>query len=380
MANADPFDHVDNGRDRWTTRGLPCERGAMAGRWILLALTLGWTAGCAAELGPLDGGPDAWDAGRRDADTVDAAAAHDAGVLDASSPDAAAPPAPILVAVISDLNGSYGSTTYGSAVSAAVDRLVALSPDVVLSTGDMVAGQRDGLDYRAMWRGFHEAVSDRLAAADIPLAVSPGNHDASGYASYAAERAIFVDEWSTRRPTVTFVDDADYPLRYSFTIGPALFVSLDATTVGPFSAQERAWIEAQLTAGADLPVKIVYGHMPLHPFAEGRETETLDDPATEQLFVDHDVTAFISGHHHAFYPGRRGALRVVSMACLGSGPRRLIGQSSASPRSLLVLEIDEDGVQMLEGMGGPGFDVPVDRTSLPPSIGSGASLVTRDDL
>src|SRR5690606_38967607 len=143
---------------------------------------------------------------------------------------------------------------------------------------------------------------------------TPGNHDASGYASFAAERAIFVDEWSARRPAVTFLDDAHYPLRYAFTMGPALFVSLDATTVGPLSSEQRAWLEAQLIAGADQPVKIVYGHLPLHPFAQGRESETLADAATEQLFVAHGVTAYVSGHHHAFYPGRRGALRVVSMA------------------------------------------------------------------
>jgi predicted MPP superfamily phosphohydrolase len=46
------------------------------------------------------------------------------------------------VVVISDLNGSYGSTDYASAVTGAVRRIVALAPDLVIITGDMVAGQR----------------------------------------------------------------------------------------------------------------------------------------------------------------------------------------------------------------------------------------------
>ena len=61
-----------------------------------------------------------------------------------------------------------------------------LRPDLVLVTGDMVAGQRAGLDYGAMWAGWHRAVTDPLRAAGIPMAVTPGNHDASGYAQYAA--------------------------------------------------------------------------------------------------------------------------------------------------------------------------------------------------
>ncbi|MBL9057575.1 MAG: hypothetical protein JNJ84_15015, partial [Rhodobacteraceae bacterium] len=49
---------------------------------------------------------------------------------------------PLRIAVISDLNGSYGSTDYGQPVSGAVARIIALKPDLVISTGDMVAGQR----------------------------------------------------------------------------------------------------------------------------------------------------------------------------------------------------------------------------------------------
>ena len=82
------------------------------------------------------------------------------------------------VAVISDLNGAYGSLEYPAAVDRAVARIVALKPDLVISTGDMVAGQRRPHlargEVERMWAAFHARVSDPLAAAGIPLAVTPG--------------------------------------------------------------------------------------------------------------------------------------------------------------------------------------------------------------
>lgn len=295
------------------------------------------------------------------------------------APPAARAEAPLRVAVISDLNGRYGSTTYMDSVHAAVDRLLETRPDLVLSTGDMVAGQHRGIDHEAMWDGFHAAVSDRLAAAGIPFAVTPGNHDASGYAVYEEERALFVREWAERRPDVRFVDDSQYPLRYSFVAGSAFFVSLDATTVGPLSDEQMRWLDAQLEA-ADQPVRIVFGHVPLHPFAHGREREHLGDPSLEAMLRRHGVDLFLSGHHHAYYPGRRGPLRLVSTACVGAGPRPLLGTDGRSARSMVFFEVTEDGVEDLEAFGGRAYDRPIARADLPPFVGRGAHRIDRDDL
>jgi hypothetical protein len=327
-----------------------------------------------ADAGP-DAGADDVDAG---SDEVDAGAVFDAGsepVVDGGT----AFDAPLRVVVLSDLNGSYGSTSYGGAVHDAVDDVIALAPDLVLSTGDMVAGQQGGIDHRAMWQGFHAAVSEPLAQAGIPFAPTPGNHDASGYAGFGGERAIFVDEWQSRRPDVEYIDDADFPLRYAFSQGPVLFISLDATLVSPFDDETRAWVQAQLVAGAALPVKIVYGHVPLHPFTQGRETEVSGDTQMEALLVEHDVTLFISGHHHAYYPGRHDDLRVVSTACLGDGPRRLVGDSATSQRSYLVLDIDGGALTAVEAYA-PRSTSPIARSSLPASLSHGGVTIVRDDL
>lgn len=326
----------------------------------------------------------AQDASARDAESArDASMGGDAARTgtDAGGDDAGpVPVAPLRIAVISDLNGSYGSTSYASTVHAAIDRVLDWEPDLVLSTGDMVAGQRSGLDYRAMWSAFHAAVSDRLAGGGIPFAVTPGNHDASGYATYAGERAIFVSEWESRKPDLEYLDDADYPLRYAFTVGPVLFVSLDATTVGPLGGAQMTWLEEQLVAAAAQPVKILYGHVPLYAFAQGRETEVIGDAELERIANTYGVSLMLSGHHHAYYPGRRESLRLVGTACLGAGPRALIGTSEVSERSVLMIEVRDGAIASVEAYGGAGYDTSVLRPMLPEEVGVSGARIRRDDL
>ncbi|MEM9190555.1 MAG: metallophosphoesterase [Myxococcota bacterium] len=283
------------------------------------------------------------------------------------------------VAVVSDLNGRYGSTDYDARVSAAVERVVAVAPDLVLSTGDMVAGQRSGLDYSAMWRAFHEAVSDPLSEAGIPFAATPGNHDGSGYPAFAHERSVYVSEWTARRPSLEYVDEAAYPLRYAFRAGGALFISLDATTTGPLPSEQRAWLEQVLQAHPS-ELTVVFGHVPLFPFAVGREVEALRDPELESLLREFDVDLFISGHHHAYYPGRRGPLRLVGTACLGGGPRPLLGQTEARGRSILLFEIRSNEIVALDAYEGQAFDERIHRATLPPFLGEGPERIDRDDL
>jgi hypothetical protein len=344
--------------------------------------TTAWTSAAATTSGgPDEGGTTiAADTGAStqppDPDTSGAGSTSSAGPPDLGTPGFA----PLRVIVVSDLNDSYGSTTYSSPVHEAVAAIALRAPDLVLSTGDMVAGQQAGIDYPAMWAGFHAAVSDELAAAGLPFAVTPGNHDASGYPAFAGERELYVAEWMARKPALEYVDDSGYPLRYSFTAGAAFFVALDSTTVGPLDAEQMQWIDEQL-GDSDAPTKIVFGHVPLVPFAVGREEEIIGDPALEAMLEQHGVAMFISGHHHAYYPGRRGTVRHVSMACVGSGPRPLIGTDTAAPRAMLELEIDERGeITVLEALSGPAFDTPIPRAELPESLSYGEWVVTRDDL
>lgn len=285
------------------------------------------------------------------------------------------------VIVISDLNSSYGSTTYSSSVVRAIERIIELDPEIVLSTGDMVAGQRRPLlsetQVREMWRGFHATVTDPLAAAGIPLAVSPGNHDASAYSGFEMERDIYAEEWLARQPDVSFTSGSNYPFYYAFDIGPTRFISLDVTTVGALSQDQMGWLGGTVRPGG---AQIAFSHLPLWPFAIGRETQVIGDRDLERLFVEMDVDLHLSGHHHAFYPGSVDGLAVVSQACLGSGPRRLIGTLQATEPAITIIDIDETGSILISALKGPQFDRPIMGVDLPPAIQSSMRRIERLDL
>lgn len=271
------------------------------------------------------------------------------------------------IAVISDLNGSYGSTQYGPDVDRAVTRLRELKPDVVLSTGDMVAGQKAGLDYRAMWRSFHDHVTLPLESAGIPLAVTVGNHDGSAYPNYAAEREIFIDEWKSHTPGVKFSDASHYPAYYSFEVGESLFISIDSTQVGPLPTEQLQFVEAELVRHAGKKIKALFTHVPQLHFSQVPETESYFDVKLMELVERHGVNLFFSGHHHAYYPGFHGSTHFVSQSCLGAGARPLNGSEHPSPRSITILKVFDDHFE-ISALEGPDFTHELDHSTLPREI------------
>jgi 3',5'-cyclic AMP phosphodiesterase CpdA len=293
--------------------------------------------------------------------------------------------ATLRVAVISDLNSAYGSTRYEPGVAPAIARLVELHPDLVISTGDMVAGQRlhpplERPAVLAMWAAFHAQVTDPVTAAGIPFAATPGNHDGSAYAGFALERAIYREQWQPRTQGLRFVDRGDFPFHYAFAMGDVLFVSLDATRVGALEPAQRAWLEALLEReGGNYRHRVVFGHLPVYPFAQGRETEVTADHDLERLLQRHGVELYLSGHHHAFYPGYHDGIRHVGQACLGAGPRKLIGDAARSERAVTWLEFDEDETR-ISALVAPQLERRIDFTSLPASIRSRYGTLVRDDL
>lgn len=269
------------------------------------------------------------------------------------------------IIVISDLNGSYGSVDYAPEVHRTVQEIIRLAPDVVISTGDMVAGQRrphlSEAEIRAMWRGFHDAVTEPVEDAGIPFLVTPGNHDASAYDGFQLERRIYRDEWASRVPEGV---EGDWPFDYAVKIGSVQFLSLDVTTVGTLPDEQMRWLANQ--SDDDGPM-IAFSHLPLHPFAQGRETEIIGDPKLAQIFERIGVDLHLSGHHHAFYPGTDGAVAYVAQACLGGGSRKLIGHGERSSKGFTIIEI-ADGKIEVTGHDADGFEV-VPLSELPERIG-----------
>lgn len=290
---------------------------------------------------------------------------------------------PLRIAVISDMNGSYGSTEYGPAVRDAVRAILDRRPDLVISTGDMIAGQRGGPklttpELDAMWVSFHAAVSDPFAEAGVPFLFTPGNHDASAYPGFEAERAAFADAFADRRPDLRLIDAVGWPFRIAASFHGVLLVGLDATTSGPLPAEDTAWLDRILAGhAASHRTVILFGHLPLMPISQGRESDVLGDPTLLALAQNAGVDLWLSGHQHAFYSGTADGILFVAQGALGNGPRKLIGERATSPQTLTWIEIAENGVITVSGLPAPDFATPIPEGDLRPTLGEGAFLLTR---
>lgn len=290
------------------------------------------------------------------------------------------------VAVVSDLNEGYGSTRYGPAVHRAIERIVAIRPDLVLCAGDMVAGQRrrpalTRPELEAMWEGFHAAVSAPLLAAGLPLAVTPGNHDASGYVGFALEREVYREQWAARVPRLEILDREAYPFRYAFAAGGALFVSLDVTTTGALARGQKTWLRELLRGrGSGFRWRIAFSHLPVWAFTQGREQDISADRELEEILREGRVDLYLNGHHHAFYPAVKDGLRHVSQACLGAGPRALLGTQKRSVRGFTLLDLRDDGTITVSALVEPDFTHVLDLRSLPERIDAPGGPLVREDL
>lgn len=290
---------------------------------------------------------------------------------------------PLRIAVISDMNGSYGTTGHGAAVTGAVQTIIAMRPDLVISTGDMIAGQRSSPkltspELAAMWAAFHTAVSDPLARAGLPFLVTPGNHDASAYPGFTVERAAFAAAFADRKPDLTLIDAANWPFRIAASYNGVLFVGLDATTSGPLPEEDMAWLARILANQAgQVRTVILFGHLPLMPISQGRERDVLDDPALFALAEAAGVDLWLSGHQHAFYSGSAGGILFVGQGALGNGPRKLVGEVSTSPQTFTWIEIADDGAITVSAFPAPDFAEPLPEDALPATLGEGTFRLTR---
>ncbi|EAR17512.1 metallophosphoesterase family protein [Synechococcus sp. W2B2] len=262
------------------------------------------------------------------------------------------PNKPLRIGLISDLNSSYGSTSYGPTVERGVNLLLQQKPDLVICAGDMVAGQKTSLTDRqlaAMWEGFETFVRRPLETAGIPLLPAMGNHDASSQQSqgrwiYARERQQASRFWSKHQDAVpSGLTEADiFPFQYAWH-GPGLFLVVMDASSSTVSSAQRQWLTRTLNAPQRQQddLCLVVGHLPLTAFSQGRARagECIHDAASLAAELRQaDVDLVISGHHHAWYPAEALGLRLLSLGAMGSGPRRLLGSSSASPASLTLLD------------------------------------------
>lgn len=308
-------------------------------------------------------------------------------LLDLSSPESLFPSDHVLpqrgdlrVVVISDMNGPYRSTTYSQEVMNAVRAMPAWQPDLVISAGDMVGGQLLSLtpeENLSMWQGFDQQIFQPLRQADIPFAFTLGNHDGAadikpedatpvkplspvgdvsanispGSYIFAQERSVARAFWKEegRDLGIELVDARQFPFQYSF-VHNDLFGLVWEASASDLSDDALEWAESQLQSPAAqrAKVRLSMGHLPLYAIAQGRDrpTEFLSQgDAVRDLLEAYDVQTHISGHHHAYYPGRVGELDLLYSGALGLGPRSLLGTDDDPIRTLTVMDIFFDPTQ-----------------------------------
>ena len=258
------------------------------------------------------------------------------------------------IVVISDLNSQYGSTEYEPEVKEAISLMPQWQPDLVLSGGDMIAGQKASLSkpqIEAMWQAFEKNIARPLRQNQIPFGFTIGNHDGSGAIKqqslvFPQERELAKAYWHKpqHKLGLNFVDRNNFPFYYSFQQSNIFFLVWDAST-SDISNQQLDWVKQTLNSpeakNADL--RIVIGHLPLYPVAKTKNKpgEYLADGAKlRSLLEQHQVHTYISGHHHVYYPGKLGDLELLHAGALGQGARQLIDSNFPPRQTLTVIDIN----------------------------------------
>ncbi|MGI0489192.1 metallophosphoesterase family protein [Pantanalinema rosaneae CENA516] len=268
----------------------------------------------------------------------------------------------VRMVVISDLNSAYGSTEYEAEVHQAIKMIPDWQPDIVLAGGDMVAGQSPSLnaaEIQAMWDAFDRHIAAPLRRAKLPFGFTIGNHDASGALAirggflFANERELAAAYWNDPRhdPGLQFVDRAKFPFYYTFQQREIFYLVWDAST-SQIPAEQIAWAEQALASPTAQAAKmrIAIGHLPLYAVAVGRDSlgEILANAEQLRAMLEkYKVHTYISGHHHAYFPGHRGQLELLHTSALGSGPRPLLNGSLPPYKTLTVIDVDFDADRTL---------------------------------
>lgn len=256
---------------------------------------------------------------------------------------------PLKIMVISDLNGSYGSTTYNAEVASTVKRIKEIKPDIILCGGDMVAGQKASLtaaQLKTMWAGFNKTVLQPINDLKIPFGFTMGNHDASP--SFLKDRAAAKEFWDENliSASLTFVDNTHYPYYFSYIKNNVFFMSWDASSA-KVAPEVTNWTKKQLNSkiAKSSRLRILLGHLPLYAIVKDKNKpgEVISDADTTFNFLKKNgVDVYISGHQHAYYPAQKEGVQLFHTACLGGGPRELLGHNEAPKKGYAIIEVPVD--------------------------------------
>jgi predicted phosphodiesterase len=293
--------------------------------------------------------------------------------------------------IFADINGSYGSTEYAPMLFSLIDRLDSLDVDAVLTAGDMISAEDPELtdeNVREMWAAFDAGVRAPIRAAGYPFGYTLGNHDAATWAENARDKQFAEEYWTdpAHDTGLTYLNDERFPLSFTYMINDVFIMTLFASCADAVTADVQGWMAAQLSSAEarNASLRIVLGHSPLYPVAEGRNTQyeaLLQPDALLALMADNGVDLYLSGHNHVYYPGWKDGVALISVGAAGWDTRAFIGESEVQPNAFTIIEVPAGGNGSFANLT---YDAntlqEIDIETLPGSITSINGTITRLDL
>ncbi len=153
-----------------------------------------------------------------------------------------------------------------------------LHPDCILITGDLIRGfTEDTTQLRLQWEGFQSAIR----TIDIPILLTPGNHDVWND----------VSEQEFRRRTGH--------LYYSRNFGAVHFVMLDSYEIGQMDKigpVQLEWMKRDLEEHSDAEHIFIGVHAPLWAYGPSSNWMTEVHPLLKQ----YNIRAVFAGHWHIY--------------------------------------------------------------------------------
>lgn len=259
-----------------------------------------------------------------------------------------------VIGFVSDMNGSFGSTSYDESIRQAFSFFVDQGVDAVFSGGDMVAGQcasATACDEDAMWAGFDAELYGQLKNAAIPFLFTLQNHDAAN--PWDIEGALSFWNNPANVPQgmgVELVDNSDYPRNYSALLdfdldgrGDVFFVSV-FNPGDDLNAAELAFLEATLSSAAaqSARLRVVAAGQPLYAISAPRNTAgflTGPRDAITDILRRGNVNLYVSGDSAAYFPGKRFDIQLLSLAEMAGTGKAYIGESQVPPTAVTRADI-----------------------------------------
>jgi 3',5'-cyclic AMP phosphodiesterase CpdA len=186
---------------------------------------------------------------------------------------------------------AYGDTRDGhSEHRQLVKNMIALNPELVINTGDLVHHGRKDQEW-----GIFMKIIEPLAE-KIPYYTVRGNHD-TGRNNYEKRFAPPNDSGTDRY--------------YTFNYKNVHFIGLDTNESTGVWREQRRWLEEAL-ATTDKSHIVVFFHHPPFSITNKRGDNNRIIKAFHNLFVEHEVNLVIAGHDHLYYRTNRDGVTYVT--------------------------------------------------------------------